>query len=118
MILVDGRGALDDALSEDVSICVLVGTEESDAGSVHACMDEGEWGENPWHRWFLVTDPDLLTEDEREHWFDGDPAKDYAFLGRTTKEMTSSGRARSELLEDGGCDYLTYIEKFAEADLS
>ena len=117
MILTDNRNKLDEALNKDVSICILLGTENSDPARVHTCMDEGGWGEEPWQRWFLVSSSNLLTTDEHRRWFDNHPAKGYAFLGRTTKAATSNGTAGTDLLDGGDCDYLTYIAKFAEADL-
>ncbi len=97
MILSDDRNALDAALADNVSICVLRGAEESVPGTVHDCL-EGDWGPQPWNRWFLITNPALLTSDEESKWFDNDPTTDYAFLGRMTKTVTSSGTAAMLLL--------------------
>jgi hypothetical protein len=116
MILNDERSALDEALNTEVSICVLRGAEDSDPGKVHVCMDDGGWGEEPWQRWFLVTNSNLLTTEENGRWFNNNPASDYAFLGRKTKATTSNGAAGTDLLDVGDCDYLTYIDKFAQAD--
>lgn len=116
MILTDDRTELDNALGSDKSICVLRGAEESDPGKVHVCL-EGNWGPQPWYRWFLVTDEALLSDAEKSTWFDDNPAIDYAFLGRTTNDVTSTGTSSSDLLDGGVCDNFAYITKFAEADL-
>ena len=115
MILTDDRTELDDALGSDKSICVLRGAEQSDPGKTHGCL-EGNWGPQPWHKWYLVTNETLLTADEISTWFEDDPANDYAFLGRNTNVVTSNGASSSDLLDGGACDFLTYIKKFAQAD--
>ena len=116
MILNDDRTELDNALASNKSICVLRGAVQSDPGKVHVCL-EGNWGPQPWHKWFLVTNEALLTANEISTWFDDDPAIDYAFLGRNTNDVTSNGTSSDDLLDGGECDFLTYLEKFAEADL-
>ena len=114
MIVTDDRSALDDALDGEFSICVLLGVEDSIPGSVHACMQEPGWGEEPWNRWFLIADPEQLTDEEAEAWFED---ADYAFLGRTTNETVSSGLAEEDLFDGDYFDLLAFILKFAEADL-
>ena len=115
MILTNDRTELDNALGSEKSICVLLGNPTSDPGIVHTCLD-GNWGPQPWQNWFLVADPALLTASENSTWFNDDPAVDYAFLGRTSKDVTSNGRSSDDLLDGGRCDFLTYLSKFAEAD--
>ncbi len=115
MIIGDDRAELDAALGKRVSICVLVGAETADAGKVHAFLDKKGWGDEPWNRWFLVTNADKITSDERTAWFGGNAVKDYAFLGRKTKASASSGPA-GDLLDGEDCDYMECIKKFAEAD--
>jgi hypothetical protein len=119
MILNDDRTELDNALGSDKSICILRGAVQSDPGKVHACL-EGDPNTQPWHRWFLVTDEALLSADEKSTWFSDNPAIDYAFLGCTTNDVTSNGTSSDDLLlpNGGECDFPTFLDKFAEADLS
>jgi len=116
MILNNDRDELDTALSDDFSICVLRGSVDSTPGSVHNCL-EGNWGPQPWNRWFLITNPDLLTDEEVLNWFGDNPGIDYVFLGRLTKTITSNGSAKNDLLVDGECDFIMYYDKFSEADM-
>ena len=116
MILNDDRSALDAALNENVSICVLIGDEQSVLGSVHKCL-EGNWDPQPWYRWFLISNPGLLTSAEISTWFGVGSSNDYVFLGRTTKSVITNGSAGNDLMIQGVCDYLMYVEKFSEADL-
>ena len=116
MVLSDDRSELDAALNVGFRICVLRGAEASVPGSVHDCL-EGDWGPQPWYRWFLITNPSLLTANETSKWFGNNPDTDYAFLGRWTRAATSSGSAQDDLLDGGECDNFSYIDKFAEADL-
>ena len=115
MVLNDNRSELDAALNGNFSICVLLGSEGSAPGTVHDCLED-DWGPQPWYRWFLITDPSLLTFNEKSKWFESKPGINYAFLGRSSKATTSSGSAQNDLLDGGECDYLSYIDKFAEAD--
>jgi hypothetical protein len=116
MVIKMDRSKVDDSLEQDFSICILVGGASSSPAKVHACMDARGWGDEPWNKWFLITDPRVLSDEEKNQWFGRDSKHDYVFLGRTSKGITSSGQAKRDLLVGGECDYITFIEKFAEAD--
>lgn len=116
MIITADRGPFDNALGSNNSICVLRGGIDSDAGEVHTCMEGGNWGPQPYHKWFLFTDESLLTASEIAEWFNDIAGTDYAFLGRNSNAVTSSGSCSSDLLDGSECDYFAYLEKFGEAD--
>lgn len=115
-MLLEKRSDLDDALSSKVSVCVLLGAEDTKAGAVHGFLEPKTWGNLPWQTWFLVTDLLLLTEEEREEWFGAD--RDYVFLGRNSKVVTGSGLCEKDLLlKSGACYFGNVQRKFAQADL-
>lgn len=117
MIITNDRRELDFALNSAVSLCILIGQQESSAGKVYTGLDTGTWGNEPWQLWFLVTDRSVLSDEETEEWYGSDTSIDYVFLGRNTKTVTSRGSAKDDLLDGNECDYITCIEKFAETDM-
>jgi hypothetical protein len=117
MIITNDRKELNVALNSAVSLCILIGQQASSAGKVHTDLETGTWGNEPWQRWFLVTDRSVLSDEETEKWYGSDTSIDYVFLGRNTKAVVSRGIAKDDLLVGDECDYITCIEKFAEADL-
>lgn len=109
------RDKLDAALNNNLSICVLIGIPGSDPDKVHTCMDRKTWGNKPWQRWFIVTNPAKLTPAERQLWFPS-ASTNYVFLGRNTKAVVSSGSVSSDLRLNNKCDYIAFKQKFAQAD--
>ena len=80
MIITANREELDIALNNSVSLCILIGTQDSLSGKLHANLDTGTWGNEPWQSWFLVTDRNILSGNEKEKWFSGNDAFDYVFF--------------------------------------
>lgn len=66
--ILDDRSELDEALEDpDLTLLVLSGDEETQAGAVHA---KAEAIEEPWCRTFWIRDLALLAEAELADWFD------------------------------------------------
>jgi hypothetical protein len=118
MILTDDRSELDkDCADARTTILVLSGTEESDAGTIHACMEDNGW--ELWYRWFLITDLSLLTNDEKNDWFEGNNQERYTVLGgNPPKSVAAAGRVKDLLLPHSDeCDILTIRKELAKGDV-
>lgn len=114
MIIEDDRTELDNAVENgELTIVLLLGGMDSDAGMVHECLEDGDWEE--WHRWFLITDASVLTQEELEYWFDSEE-EGYAVLGGPDNELVDWGPVSDLLYEDGECDELALAELFAIGD--
>lgn len=118
MIVTDDRSELERARGEaQTTILVLSGTEESRAGTIHACMEEDGWED--WYRWFLITDLNVLTEEEKNARFEGNNTERYAVLGGgPPKNVAARGRVNDLMLPNSDeCDTLTIQEELAKGDV-
>ena len=103
MVITQDRSKLDEALTMNGNsgwvVLVLSGADGSVAGEIHDyLLDKGL---EPWRKYFLITDLDVLHEAERYAWFGGAHTERYAVLKRTTKEVAWTGPV-SELLRVNG----------------
>ena len=112
MIVKQSRSRLDTAIDPDGDITWVVllssGADGSTAEQIHEYM--GDKGLEPWRKYFLITDLDVLTESERNEWFGGANTEWYAVLKQETKEVVCTGPV-SELLRVNGKPSILNIRK-------
>ena len=103
MIIDTDRTELDNALKDSqTTVLLLVGDRTSRAAKVHQLMDarSGSW--DPWHRWFLLTGPGVLTAEE-ERWFQEASAEHYAVVeGKNLPKKTVANGPVDDLCDSDG----------------
>jgi hypothetical protein len=99
-ILTNSRKKLDAALDDDETTLFLVldDPEELVAEAVHDKAEEIA-APRPWRRVFVVTDAELLTDDERMLWFD-EPGH-FAVVGGKAKVVAMRGPLTDLVLPNG-----------------
>jgi hypothetical protein len=119
MILTDDRTELDEALADDdLTLLLLSGSEDSRARIVDRCLDEENWED--WYRSFLITDFNLLTDEEIVEWFDVPIQERYAVLGGDSpKKVASKGEVVDYLTlpNKDKCDRLNTKKELAKGDV-
>lgn len=117
MIITDDRSRLNSALEDArTTILVLSGTRESSAGTIHACMEDDGWED--WYRCFMITDLGVLTNDEKNAWFEGNNNERYAVLGGARPKSIAARGSITDLLfpDSNECDILKIEEELAKGD--
>ena len=115
MIITDDRSALDAVVGDgDYTLFLLLGDEDSDAATIHECLEAGDWED--WHVWFLITDAAILTSEEWNFWFDDKPGDAWVVLGGEGNEPVEWGDVGELFLDDGSCDDMRLFELFALGD--
>jgi hypothetical protein len=102
MIVSTARTRLDQALAnERHTLLLLCGSRQSQAGIIHAALKT--MGLAPWRRYFLITNLTLLTDQEKQTWFDNAQSDRYALLGGRIlpKTVAVSGPITDLLRADG-----------------
>lgn len=116
------RSKLDQALADETaSLILLVGAPASLAGAVHDCAE----GQGPncgngikddeWRHVFLITDPDILTEDERAKWFPTAPIEKHYAVEDRTGDNVCPGQV-ADLTTGGAADILKIKLAFADCE--
>jgi hypothetical protein len=89
VVLTSSRGALDEVLADpDLTVLILQGDPQSRAAAVHALAEEVFASNQTWRRTVLITDPSLLTTEERG-WIPDEAS--YAVLARRTRDVLQGG---------------------------
>ena len=103
MIIVNDRTELNAALSNyDLTLMLMLGKEDTRAGVLHQALEDGSWED--WHHWFLITNADSLTDDERAEWLPDGVVLVYVVLGGDAPKGAAQHGSVGDLLLPGSND--------------
>ena len=96
MVIQNNTEELTRALAtKDCTLLLLCGSQTSKAGTVHDFLEHNDALED-WQACFLITDPDVLDEQQRDNWFKGPDQNSYedryaVVRGTVPKQVTCTG---------------------------
>lgn len=120
MVIRQSRKRLDKAIDKnghpDWIVLLLSGADGSIAEQIHDFLKEESKNGNlePWRKYYLITDLDVLEESERDAWFGGANTERYAVLQRETKKVVLTGSVLDLLISNVEPDILKIREAFTE----
>lgn len=117
MIIKQNREALDTNLKDpNATVFLLIGQENSKAEEVHDLIETKNWDE--WHHWLLITDISLLTDGEKQAWFQGNVSDYYAVLGgdKLPKKVAKQGPVTDLFNSNNKPGYIKIRDAFLMGD--
>ena len=116
MRLTTNRTKFDTQLGDgDLTLLLLVGATDSQAGSVHDFFENRNW--EPWRICWLISDTSVLTAAELDSWFDNESDDRYAVVGGAPlKAVAIKGSIDKLLRADGQPSVLKIRSGFAKGD--
>jgi hypothetical protein len=97
------------------TLLLLSGDEASTAGKVHTFL--GGMGLETWRKYFLITDPNGLSQQDRDAWFGGANVDQYVVLGGSVPKQPARAGSITDLLRaDSEPSSMKIRSAFAKGD--
>jgi len=115
-MIISIRSELDRILkNKDLTILVL--TDGKKTRAVYNFLEDHSSNFDPWHKWLLISNINILKPNEKYEWFDNNASEYYVVLGKN-RNVAKKGKVDNLLRYDGKPDMLKIREAILSGDIS